>query len=279
MRLHIVPASTGLQWARSGVRTFFRQPVAMATNFFLFLLGLTIAAMVPVIGFVLTMVLLPAATLGMMSATREAVHGRPARPANLVAAFRAGAEYTRPMLLLGALYAGGFLVALGISSLFDGGQFARAYLFEGRLDRETLGAPGVQAAMWAMVLLYLPLSMLFWHAPALVFWYRITPAKSLFFSIVACLRNVGAFTLYGIAWVGIFILGGLAVGLFTTLLLLTGVLGGADSPLAAGVAAGLMTGSAIVLAAMFFTSLYFTFIDCFVAPPPSAETTTVGSDD
>ena len=37
----------------------------------------------------------------------------------------------------------------------------------------------------------------------------------------------------------------------------------------AAVAAGLVTLSALVLVAMFFNSLYFTFVDCFVHPAPA----------
>ncbi len=267
MHLNIVPAKTGLRWARLGLRTFMRQPVALTGLFFMFVALLTVASMVPLVGFALALIFLPAATLGMMAASREAASGRFARPAVLFSAFRAGAEQRGAMLKLGALYAVGFLLALGISTLFDGGVFAQAYLFDGKLDREILMQPGVQAAMWLVLALYVPLSMLFWHAPALVYWYRVSPAKSLFFSAVACLRNFGAFFVYALAWAAIFIVAGIVVGLVTTLLVV--VTGGGDgdgSPIVSALATGLMTGSALVLATTFFSSLYFTFVDCFVNP-------------
>ncbi|MCZ2499256.1 hypothetical protein GN316_21065 [Xylophilus sp. Kf1] len=272
MHLNVVPARTGLAWARKGVRTFWRQPMALTGLFILFLAVLSSTAIVPVIGFLLALVLMPAATLGLMAATRDADAGRKARPAALFAAFRAGPAYARQMLLLGALYAGSFVLMLGISALFDGGAFAMGYVSGNRSAKDMLEDPAVKMAMWATLLLYMPLSMLFWHAPALVYWYRISPAKSLFFSFVACVRNMGAFTVYALAWAGIFLLGGLAVGIFTTLLLLTGIVGDSSSALAGAVAAGLVTLSALVLVAMFFNSLYFTFVDCFVHPaPPEGE--------
>lgn len=271
MHLNIVPAKTGLRWARLGLRTFFRQPVALTGMFFMFVALLTVAAMVPLIGFALALLLLPASTLGMMAASREAASGRFARPVVLFSAFRAGRDQRLAMLQLGALYAVGFMLALALSSLLDGGQFARAYLFEGKLDRATLDQPGVQAAMWLVLALYVPLSMLFWHAPALVYWYRVSPVKSLFFSGVACLRNLPAFFVYALAWAGIFVLAGIVVGLVTTLLVV-GTSGGEGdaSPMVSALATGLMTGSALVLATMFFSSLYFTFIDCFVHPDEMA---------
>lgn len=269
MHLNVVPARTGLVWARKGVRTFWQQPMALTGLFVLFLAMLSTMAIVPVIGFLLALVFMPAATLGLMVASRDADAGRKARPAALFAAFRAGPAYTRQMLLLGVLYAGSFVVMLGISALFDGGAFAMGYVSGNRSAGDMFNDPAVKIAMWVTLLLYMPLSMLFWHAPALVFWYRISPPKSLFFSFVACVRNTGAFTVYALAWAGIFLLGGLAVGIFTTLLLLTGIVGDSGSAVAGAVAAGLVTLSALVLVAMFFNSLYFTFVDCFVHPAPA----------
>lgn len=267
MHLNIVPAKTGLRWARLGVRTFMRQPIALTGLFFMFVALLTVASLVPVVGSALALVFLPAATLGMMAASRETASGRFARPAVLFSAFRAGAQQRVAMLKLGVVYAAGFLLALGLSALFDGGIFARAYLFGGSLDREVLMQPGVQAAMWLVLAFYAPLSILFWHAPALAYWYRVSPAKSLFFSAVACLRNFGAFIVYGLAWAAIFVIAGIVVSLFATLLVIGA--GGADGdapPVVSALATGLMTGSALVLATAFFSSLYFTFVDCFVHP-------------
>ena len=47
MKLNIVPARTGTQWVREGVRTFFKQPLAMAGLFFMFMASLSVAAFVP----------------------------------------------------------------------------------------------------------------------------------------------------------------------------------------------------------------------------------------
>jgi hypothetical protein len=112
--------------------------------------------------------------------------------------------------------------------------------------------------MWLSLLLYVPLSLLFWHAPGLVHWHNVPPVKALFFSIVACLRNLGAFTVYGLAWVGVFLGAGIATSLVVSLLALAG--------LGAGAAGGVMVATALMLAAMFFTSVVFTFRDCFEAP-------------
>ena len=50
------------------------------------------------------------------------------------------------------------------------------------------------------------LSVPFWHAPALVHWDAQGAAKSLFFSTIAVWRNKGAFIVYSLAWLGVFML-------------------------------------------------------------------------
>lgn len=252
MELNIVPARTGLVWVKLGIQTFFRQPLAISGLFFMFMALISVASVVPLVGGALALALLPAATLGLMAATQEASRGKFPMPTILVSAFRAGQQRLRAMLVLGALYAAGFLGVMGISALFDGGQFARIYLMGGPVTRELVEQPGFQAAMWVATLLYVPLSLLFWHAPALVHWHGVPPVKSLFFSFVACMRNFGAFTVYVAAWIAVFVLGAVIV------LLLAGLLGGSAFASAA------MVPAALLLAAMFFTSIYFTVRDCFI---------------
>ncbi len=255
MKLNIVPARTGAAWVKLGMRTFFKQPLALAGLFFMFMAVMTVASQIPVIGIALAMMLLPAATLGLMAATREATDGRFPMPIVLLAAFRAGKQQARAMLLLGALYALGFLLAMGASWLVDGGGFARLYLGGDTPTREMMLTSDFQAAMWVFIGLHLPLSLLFWHAPALVHWHGLPPVKSLFFSFVACLRNFWAFAIFGLMWLVVLVLVVLGV---TTLAALLG------NP---GLAGDLLFPALLLMASMFFTSLYFTFRDSFEPPP------------
>lgn len=238
MRLNIVPARTGLQWIKLGVRTFLRQPLALAGLFFMYMTVVIVIAQVPVIGVFVGGLLVPAATLGLMAATEEASKGRFPMPSVLLSAFRAGRQRVRAMLVLGLVYT---LASWLVTRL--------AALLFGEPD------PGMQidgAAILALAL-HIPLFLMFWHAPALVHWHGVTPAKSLFFSLVACLRNFGAYFVYGLGWLGLFIATGMLFAL------LGGMLGGA------GMARAVMMPLALLLAAMFSTSIYFTFRDSFVA--------------
>ena len=251
MKLQIVPAGQGVQWVKQGMRTFWRQPLALSGLFFMFMAAMSLLSMVPLLGNILALVILPGATLGLMAATKEALTGKFPMPVLLVSAFRAGKQQLQAMLLLGAIYAAGFLLVLGISAPADGGKFAQLYLVGGAMSVELLQAPDFQLAVLLSMALYLPLSLLFWHAPALVHWHGVQPVKSLFFSLVACLRNFWAFTLFGLAWMGVF------VGMGTAVSLVASLLGSVE------VVSVMMFPLALLMAAMFFTSLYFTFHDCF----------------
>ncbi|WCM94614.1 hypothetical protein M5C99_07890 [Acidovorax sp. NCPPB 2350] len=258
MKLHIVPARAGLEWVRLGIRVFWRQPMALSALFFLTMASMSIATLLPLVGPAVALALLPAATLAMMVAAGDATQGRFPTPALLLVAFRTGRQRLRAMLVLGGLYALGFLAVMGLSALMDGGQFARVYLGGEELTREMAEMPEFQAAMWIALGLYLPLSLLFWHAPGLVHWHGVPPVKALFFSIVACLRNFWAFAVYGLAWTGVFLGAGIAASVAVTLLAFMG--------LGNVLAAGIMVGTAMLLAAMFFTSVVFSFRDCFEPP-------------
>ena len=263
MKLHIVPARTGIDWVKSGIRVFWRQPLAMASLFFMTMAAMSIASLVPLIGPALALALLPAATLVMMVAAAEALEGRFPTPAVMLKALRTGRDRLRDMAVLGALYAAGFLAVMALSALFDGGQFALVYMGGEPMTREIAEDPRFQTAMWVSLVLYLPLSLLFWHAPGLVHWHGVPPVKSLFFSIVACVRNMGAFTLFGLGWLGVFLLGGVLISLVASLFAALGLLGAGAAP---GLVGSLMVGMALVMAGMFFSSVVFTFRDCFEPP-------------
>ena len=261
MKLQIVPPGTGLQWVLQGLRTFKSQPLALAALFFLGMASMSLISALPLIGPVIALALLPCISLTMMVAASEAAHGRKPTPALLLVAFRSGSQHLHSMLMLGGLYAAGFLLIIGASSLVDGGTFASVYLGQPPMTRDLAEEPEFQSARWLSMFLYLPLSLAFWHAPALIHWHGISPVKSLFFSFVGCIRNIGAYLVFGVCWIGVFIVSGMALAIVTGILAM----------LIGSIAGGLMVATALMLAAIFFTSIVFTFRDSF-SPPDDDQT-------
>ena len=201
-----------------------------------------VVSQIPVVGPVLGSLLVPAATLGLMAATAEAAQGRFPMPSVLISAFRAGKQQARAMLVLGALYTAGSLLA---------GLLGNLLVDAPPPAPPTPNAPPQLDARMLMVLaLHSPLAMLFWHAPALVHWHGVPPLKSLFFSGVACIRNFGAMLIYGLAWLGLFLVVGLVLSVF------------------GAVARTVLMPTVLLMAAMFTTSMYFTFRDSFLETLP-----------
>ena len=255
MKLQIVPASTGIQWVKLGMQTFFKQPLALSGLFFIFLAVMSVLNIVPIVGSVLAFVLMPSVTFGLLAAAREASNGKFPMPTILITAFRSGPVERRHMLVLGALYTVGIVLILCLTPLVDGGGFAKLMLLGETPSAEDRQDMGFQFAMLFASGLNMPLTLLFCHASALIHWHNATPVKSLFFSLAAIASNFRAFVVYGLVWMGVFLVFGIAMALLVT------VIGGVEA------VAALAYPAAMLVATMVFTSIYFTFQGSFAFTP------------
>jgi MFS family permease len=245
VKLNIVPARTGFVWVKLGMRTFVKQPLALTGLFFMYMAGVLVLSQLPLVGAILGAMLVPAATLGLMAATAEAASGRFPMPSVLISAFRAGRQRARAMLVLGAIYTVGSMLATLLAGVLVGEPNPSL-----AADSQN---PVIDTRSMVALLLHTPLIVLFWHSPALVHWHGVAPVKSLFFSAVACFRNLGAMLMYGASWLAVFVVVGFV---FSSLgMMLGGV----------AVARSVMMPTVLLLVAMFSTSLYFTFRDSFQA--------------
>lgn len=256
MRLRIVPARQGLTWVRNGLDIARRQPfhfmglVGMVASSALLLAGL------PLLGALVVVAAMPLIWMGFMLATRRVLADERLTPGVLIEAVRGPDRPRQAFLQLGGAYVLATLLVMQLAHWFGPGADVLGEVIEQAKDvSEVVGHPDVQRDMLWRMALTLPVSLIFWHTPALVMWGRVPVGKALFFSAVASWRNLGAFVVYGLGW--LFAIAVL-VGIDRMLLsLLPSVLG---SVLA--VAAGLW------LFAAFYASLYFTVADCFTTTEP-----------
>ena len=112
----------------------------------------------------------------------------------------------------------------------------------------------------ALVLLC-PLIMAYWYAPVLAGWHGLSPAKALFFSFVACLRNWRPFLVYS-----------LAIGVVATLVpgIVLGILAALLPSGASLVLVLMMVLLILVLAPTLFASFYVSYRDVFVSADDDA---------
>ena len=117
MKLNLVPPRQGLLWVRLGMKTFWRQPLAMAGLFFMYMASVTVLSLVPMLGIGLSLVLLPAATLGLMAATREAANGKFPMPTVLASVM--GVPVDANIASVRAAYTGGSPLPSELAQRFE----------------------------------------------------------------------------------------------------------------------------------------------------------------
>ena len=188
MLINTVSASTGLRWLIEGARLLRRQPLGLPAMVVVYLMLLLIPAMIPLVGIAFSGVLSPFATVGLMQCFRDAAQGRAPSPAQFAQPFQD--ERSRVHLVrLGLLNAGMLLVVAMLSSLLAPQPSTAPQSIEELPLRPLL----------VQLVLYAPVMVLMWFAPLLAGWHAMTPGKAMFGSAVACARNIGALTVYGLA--------------------------------------------------------------------------------
>jgi hypothetical protein len=89
-------------------------------------------------------------------------------------------------------------IALGfIYAAFIAAIVAASRLLVGEMPAEATPPADAGAGLAGIVLMYIPVTMMFWFAPILAAWHSTRVPKALFFSVMAFLMNWRAFLVYG----------------------------------------------------------------------------------
>ena len=260
MKLLTVPASRGVSWMLGGFQVFARQPLAYTALFMVFMFGLKLLSLLPGVGGLLALVLMPAASVGFVQASEAVVAGRVPSPALLVAALRGARPRTMVMLQLGLAYAMAALLAMWLLDLADPDFRANLAAFIKRAQEATeaqVPDADVQNGLLLRLLLTVLVTLLFWHAPVVVHRSNVGVAQAVFSSVVACWRNRGAFAVYGLAWAVLPVLSAIVLVTFFSLI--------GQAQLAVLPLVPLL----LIGSTAFYASLHFTVADCldFGEPP------------
>ena len=256
MQLIEVPAKTGYAWYRQGLWLFRRNPLAFLTIFSTYLLAVWLVSKIPLVGGVLPLVFIPGVAAGFMAACRDTVAGKAVSPTVLIDGFRSyGGLAARRLLELGALYVVAIVLVFGASALVDGGSLFTLIL--GAADT-TPPAPGPETPLGGLVALacYVPVAMLFWFSPVLAAWHDVPPVKAMFFSVVSCWRNRGAFIVFTALW-------------FATMTVISVLVSLVMVALGAGAFVFVaLFPATITMITMLYCSFYATYRGCFGAEEP-----------
>jgi hypothetical protein len=257
MQLIEVPAKTGYVWFRQGIWLFRKNPLAFLTLFFAYLLVMTLVAQIPYVGGVLPLAFIPGVAVGFMAACRDTIAGKPVFPTILVDGFRSyGSVVAKRLLLLGVLYLIAMALVLAGSTLADDGMLLKVMLGNTTIEPDTIVNSNITLGFLAALVFYIPVAMLFWFAPVLAAWHDVSPVKAMFFSIVSCWRNRGAFIVFGALWFAV------ATTVSFGLTALMQALGAGDFAVAA------LMPATIIVTTMLYCSFYATYRGCFGVQTP-----------
>lgn len=193
-----LPARTGWLWIRQGFDLFRKQPGAMSTLFLGYMLAMLGLGLLPLLGQILPVLLVPVFSMAFLQACLRIEHGERVLPNLLLSGFRK--PVLNPLLGLGALYLLTALIAIGASALIDGGVFWQ--LITGQIDPKSAAVreSNIGAAILLTAALYVPAGMGFCFAAPLICWQKMSLGKAIFFSFFAVLRSVKAFLMFAGGW-------------------------------------------------------------------------------
>jgi hypothetical protein len=190
-----VPASEGIQWLRRAWAITRANPLAVHAGMFSYLLLVVITGIVPVVGQFLPLVAVPVLYVGLMSIYRAVARKDPLS-IKLIFSGLSPKPVAVALLIMGVIYAAAILGIFAATSLVDDGLLMRVIMGEETLDPKTVNQSLLTTSAAFALLLYVPVSWLFWMAPQFVAWHGMGVAKALFYSLVGCWRNIGAFILF-----------------------------------------------------------------------------------
>ena len=245
-----LPAITGWHWVKEGFAIFRKQPIALATLFLSYLFMMVAIGIVPVLGQMLPLILLPVFSLAFLRASAQVKAGEQVSPALLFAAFRSPA--LKPLLLLGAVQLSISIAILAVSALIDGGIFWKVISGQMQLDAKILSTSNMSQAMLLSALLYIPATMAFWYAAPLVAWHQMGIGKALFYSFFAMQRQTRAFLVYSLGWAAIIIILPMIFSVLLALMFRS-----------AGIVVALLMPLSLILTVVLYCSFYATYTDVF----------------
>ena len=208
MQARTLPAQRGWAWIIEGFLLWKRNPALITFLVFGYWLCLLVVAAVPFVGQVL-MSLIMHLSLGIYNGCKAVADGRKAGPEVLLSGYR---QNLPELVKIGGIYLIGTFAVLGLTALADDGILAELMLGKRKLDEATAEDPQLGLSLLIGALGSTPLMMAYWFAPLLAGWGRISAAKAMFFSFVACSRNWRAFLAYALGLMLVVMVPSLLIG-------------------------------------------------------------------
>jgi hypothetical protein len=185
MQARSLPARTGVAWLKAAFALYRRNPPLLTSVTMIYLMIVVGLNFIPLLGSFIVPLLLPMLNLIIGNTCRLIASSQQPNGEQMMS----GIKEQRPMLLrLGAMQLGASILLLLVMMLLEGGSMPEP---GAKPDMED-----VAGMLLRLFLLAAPLLLAFWFAPLLTGWAKVPAGKAVFFSLVACWRNLGAFCVY-----------------------------------------------------------------------------------
>lgn len=206
-----LPASTGWLWIKQGFGLFRQQPGGLTSLAMLYAMLNLVLSIVPFIGQLAAIVLIPAFSVAFMQACADVEQGKRVLPALLLSGFRKPAF--PKLLAVGLLYVSAAALAIGLASLASDGMLVK--LLTGKIAHDAPEArdANLGSALLLIMAIGLPAAMAFCFAAPLIYFQNMGVGKSIFFSFFGVLRAFKTFVVFAISQFGLMLLLSQIVGL------------------------------------------------------------------
>jgi uncharacterized membrane protein len=219
MQTRDVEAGHGWQWIKQGFALFRKSPLLWWVLLgIIFIAYLLLHGVLGNIGDILFALIYPTFAAGIMIGCRALDQGQELELAHLFAGFRGN---LRSLLMIGVVsIAAGVAISLLITWVLPVDETVIKLLNDPATDP-------MRWVQWTLILtgsqllLSVPLLMAVWFAPALLAFQPMSARHAIRWSFYACLSNIGAFLVYGLASVALTVLAAIPIGLGLILLIPT----------------------------------------------------------
>lgn len=194
MQPRVVDAVHGWSWIAGGYRLFAKSPAMWLALLAVLFICLNVLSLIPFVGVVLLLLLVPVLLAGLMEGCRAVENGEPLKVAHLACGFiRNGG----PLVTLGGVSLIGTILVAVIMRAIAGNEMDRVLQFLAENPKITGTIPDDLRGPFAVVgraavvgmLVYLPIVMAQWYAPLLVYFHNLSALAAMKLSLVACTKN------------------------------------------------------------------------------------------
>jgi hypothetical protein len=196
-----LPASTGWAWLKQGADLFRKQPAALTTLLFANILLSAFLSVVPLLGPLLSTVMIPSLSIAYMQACLMIENGSRVTPAVLLTGFRQPA--LAALCKIGLIYVGVAVVEMAAITLLLGPEFIEKVAARQADPKAAESVSPEVLAFLAIGLVNMVMMVTLYFAAPLAYWKRMTTGKALFYSFFAVVRAARVFLVLLLAWFGI----------------------------------------------------------------------------